>query len=286
MRTRFVLLVGGDSYDYRDDLGLGSISFIPSLYRATDPIVRFAPVDPLYADVDGDEVPDLALGRLPVRTAAELDTVIAKTLDFAARRDRRAALFAADASGGANESFSALSDGLVAQLPAGWSVERAYLDELGVSAARSLLLDAFDDGPALVGYFGHSGPTVWSFSGLFNADDAAGLSNHRQPAVVTQWGCWNTYYASPYADSLAHKLMLSGDQGAAAVLGASTLTETSSDSALGELFMPELMRRGATVGEALAAAKRRLAAAGPGYGDVILGWTLLGDPALVVETGP
>ena len=35
MGTRMVLLVGGDSYDYHDYLGLGSISFLPSLYVQT-----------------------------------------------------------------------------------------------------------------------------------------------------------------------------------------------------------------------------------------------------------
>ena len=33
---------------------------------ATDEVVRFAPVDPLYGDVDDDGVPDVAVGRLPV----------------------------------------------------------------------------------------------------------------------------------------------------------------------------------------------------------------------------
>ena len=33
--TQYVLLVGGDTYDYRNYLGMNSISFIPSLYIAT-----------------------------------------------------------------------------------------------------------------------------------------------------------------------------------------------------------------------------------------------------------
>ena len=42
---RFVLLVGGDSYDYHNYLGIGSQSYLPTFYRAADPIVRFAPSD-------------------------------------------------------------------------------------------------------------------------------------------------------------------------------------------------------------------------------------------------
>ncbi len=38
--TKYVLLVGGDTYDYRNYLGLNSISFIPSLYASTGPLVH------------------------------------------------------------------------------------------------------------------------------------------------------------------------------------------------------------------------------------------------------
>ena len=43
------------------------------------------------------------------------------------------------------------------------------------------------------------------------------------------------------------------------------------------------MRPGVTLGEALRDAKQDLATTHPGMVDVILGWTLLGDPALVIE---
>ncbi len=49
--TEYVLLVGGNSFDYRNRLGLDSISYIPSLYEAIGSI-NFVPVDPLYADVN------------------------------------------------------------------------------------------------------------------------------------------------------------------------------------------------------------------------------------------
>jgi len=85
MRTRYVLLVGGDTYDYFDYLHTGSISFVPTPYAPTGDLVLYAPADPLLADATGDGVPDLALGRLPVRTPAELATVIAKTLAYRGR---------------------------------------------------------------------------------------------------------------------------------------------------------------------------------------------------------
>ena len=47
--------------------GLASASFRPSTRRPTT-WSSFAPADPLLADLDGDGVQDLAIGRFPVRT--------------------------------------------------------------------------------------------------------------------------------------------------------------------------------------------------------------------------
>jgi uncharacterized repeat protein (TIGR01451 family) len=281
--TEALLLVGGDTYDYHDNLGVGSISFIPSLYTATDEIVRFAPVDPLYGDVDGDGVPDVAVGRLPVRTPEELDSVVARTLEYAEIGFAGTALLAADGyDAPAGYSFTAASDDLAAGL-GGWALERAYIDELGKVDARERLIDGINGGVALTSYFGHSGPTAWSFDNLFNAADAAALENTGRPTVVTQWGCWNTYHVTPSYNTLGHKLLLSGGRGAAAVLGAATLTQAPAERKLGKLLFARLGQPGVTLGQALVDAKQELARSEPDLIDVILGWTLLGDPTLRMD---
>lgn len=282
--TEYVLLVGGDTYDYRNFLGQGSISFVPSLYSETSHIVKFTPADPLFGDVDGDGLTDVAIGRLPVRTAAELDSVVGKTLDYARKSYSRTALFAADAlDPNSDVSFTQVSDNFVRQLPADWTAEKAYIDELGLGGARGALMSALNSGVALTTFVGHSGPTAWTFSGLFNAGDAMQLTNAGRPTVVSQWGCWNTWYVAPGFDTLGHKLLLSGDRGAAAVLGATALTEVASDHELGLLLSRRLTQPGMTIGKAILDAKRELAIRHPEMLDVLVGWTILGDPALSVE---
>ena len=176
--TEAVLLVGGDTYDYHDNLGLGSISFVPSLYTATDEIVRFAPVDPLYGDVDRDGVPDVSVGRLPVRTPAELASLVTRILEYGDSPFAGTALLAADSYDvPAGYSFTAASDELAAMLPSDWMLDRAYLDELSLADARDRLIGGINDGVGLTSYFGHSGPTAWSFDNLFRAADAAALEN-------------------------------------------------------------------------------------------------------------
>ncbi len=136
---------------------------------------------------------------------------------------------------------------------------------------------------ALASFVGHSGPDQWTYAGLFDTIDAANLTNQGKPSVVTQWGCWNTYYVDPTSDTLGHALMLSGENGSAAVLGATTLTLATSERSLGQALTPRLTQPGMTVGAAIQAAKTEIASQQSGLQDVLLGWSLLGDPALVIE---
>ena len=100
-------------------------------------------------------------------------------------------------------------------------------------------------------YFGHSSYNVWSFSILFASPHAMQLQNAGRPAVVAQWGCWNTYYVSPRFETLGHKLLLSGDQGAAAVLGSATLSDAESQGILAQIVTPLLVTPGVTIGDAM-----------------------------------
>ncbi len=280
--TKYVLLVGGDTFDYHNYTKQNSISFIPSLYAETGPVISFAPVDPLYTDFNGDNIPDLAIGRFPVRTAAELDLVIQKTLAYANKDYGQTAIFASDKYD-QGYSFKQISDSMVESLPNGWSVESVSLEDIALSIARTKLLSAMNAGTALVNFTGHSGPADWTFSGLFNQADVARLTNAGRPFVVVQWGCWNNYYVYPNYNFLVQNFLFTGDKGAAAVLGATTLSEITSEMLLGELLTPNLVTPGMTLGQAVQDAKKQLGEEHPEMLDVLLGWSLMGDPALVIE---
>lgn len=286
----YVLLVGGDTYDYHHYISAG-VSFIPSLYARTDELVRFAPVDPLYADVNGDLIPDLALGRLPVRTSAELATQVQKILDYEGRHSGgnpygNKSVFAADRYDSWQAySFTQDAEGMIAKLPPAWQpqVTEAFIDTQGVAGARNSLIGAINGGVALTSFVGHSDSWYWSFDDLFNGWDAASLSNAGRPTVVTQWGCWNTYYVDPLNESLAGKLLGNPNGGAATVLGATTLTDATHERDLAKLVYEGLFNPGTTLGEAVLLAKQAYGAEYPERRDVILGWNILGDPAVVIQ---
>lgn len=280
LHVRYVLLVGGDTYDYDDNLGLGSISFIPTHYRRLNDLIRFAPTDAPYADVDDDLLPDVALGRLPVRTPADLDRAIDKLLSQTQSQRPLDALFvAAAAEPGLNFTERAM-DLRAALETTARSSELLSVDAIGVDGVRSRMQRDLQIGPSLVTYVGHSGVDRWSLDPLFTAQEASALSNSTTPSVYVQWGCWNTYFVSPYFNSMAHALLFSGG-GASSVIGAAALTDSAGHQALG-LAMYPLLSAGVPLGDAVMQAKRAMNPAATYFNETSLGVNLLGDPAATV----
>ncbi len=129
---RNVLLVGGDSYDPYDYLGLGSISFVPSFYQRINEFVAFGPTDELVVDRDSDRIPDLPIGRLPVRTLADLEAVIAKMWAWQNSLGTRQALVSAGKSdNGTSSELFAINSTYETALGSGWTTVTATVDQAG-----------------------------------------------------------------------------------------------------------------------------------------------------------
>gem|GEM_PF-6999491 len=281
---RYLLLVGGDSYDYDNVLGLGSQSFVPTFYVRTSEFVNHAPSDFSFADLNGDGRPDLAVGRWPVRTLAETQAMVNKTLAFATAPRNGGALLLSDRSSTPYrfaEQNSIMASGVAY---GGIRVELA-LDTFptgitGTDAARLALQSSVNAGARWLNYFGHASPYQWSGSGLLrNNDVASGLfTNTQSPFLATQWGCWGAYYVLPNYDSLAHRLLL-GDSGAAALIGAASLAETGPSTALAAALLPQL-DNSERLGDSLRNALTEIVGNNPAALDVIYGTSLLGDPSM------
>lgn len=280
--TKVVLLVGGDIYDYKGFENQDAQSFIPSIYVATDDVINFAPVDAKYVDFDNDNVPDLPIARLPVRTMQELRVLLDKRAAYLNRDYQNKALFVADEFD-ALRQYSFKLDATNAQRDyfTDWQVTRAFLDDQSVSEARSTIINSVNQGVSLTSFFGHSSTNQWTFEGLFNGFDAANLANADKPTIVTQWGCWNSYYVNPNDDSMGHRFLMEGDRGAVAVMGATTLTSATNEQLLAR-FVYQQIEQGQPLGQAIVNAKQEFAQIRPDALDVLLGWTLLGFPELTL----
>jgi hypothetical protein len=214
-----------------------------------------------------------------------LSAVLAKTLVYGSAGSGKRAVFAADLH------FDPDADYALGGMPGDWEVARISLSEElasspedGVDQAKRKLLDALQEEPgvALAGYIGHSSRTSWN-PGLFTSADARDLVG--SPTVVAQFGCWNTYFASPLSGTLAKDLLAGNpSSGAAAVIGASTLTSRRNEKAFAKILFAEggLVDGKTPIGFAIKQAKERLAEEMPYALDILLGYQLIGDPTLIV----
>lgn len=284
--TRYVLLVGGETSDPLNYLGANSQSFVPSYYLPNSSVVRFAPTDMPYADVDSNGLTDVAIGRFPVRTVAELDAVIAKTLTYAQGNHAGKLLKLSDRTDGVDYgAFLPLLDGVLGPttLSTNITLNNYPATSTGVAHARTDLVSAVNAGHSLLAYFGHGTPTSWATADLVNSNQIqAGLfANASAPIAVWALACYGAYFTSPTHDSMAQKLMVQPNGGAALVIGTTSLSFANSHIAWMRALNRELKLH--PVGEAMRRARNSLYQMGPQYADITTSGVLLGDPALMVR---
>ena len=276
VQPKYVLLVGADSFDYHDYLGLGSQSFVPTQYVRTGSVVTYAPADNMLADFNDDGIPEVAIGRLPVRTSDELSRLVSKLRTWLPPVQGVFASGPSDAARQLAEANESFAEGLAGAL----SVVPVAVDDLGFDLSRSVLLDELDQEARLVSYVGHSSFGIWGLnpnSGiLLKTEDVRGAWNP-SPHLVTQWGCWNTYFVDPRRDTLANAFLLQ-ESGAAAVMGATALTNSFALQELGVAFM-QRYAQGQTLGQTFRLALRDRVRANPQSAESLRGFVLLGDPA-------
>lgn len=283
---RYVVLAGAGDFDYKDYLGLGG-NLVPPLMTSTPDGIYAS--DNRFVDLSGnDGVPELAIGRLPVTSPAELSAVVAKIEAFegapGAAWTGRALLLADDPDHAT--SFAADSDQVSALLSPAYATQHIYLGELAIDVARQQLLSGIESGAALVHYIGHGGLDRLAQEGLLTSGDVPGLGNGDRPPVVAAMTCVVNRFALPGFDSLGELLVDRAGGGAVAVWAPSGLSVNAEARPLDEAFLRRAFGGGeAVLGDAVRGALAELAAAG-GDRSLLDVYNLLGDPALRIPTPP
>lgn len=273
------VLFGDDTLDPRDYLGLGSVSYLPSLMAWDGQFGRIASEN-RFADLDGDGSPELAIGRLPANTPGEAETLVDKIQAGGPKVGTQIA--AVDDHGASDVPFRGVAERLVfATLGV---VRWADVTE-GIDPARAALFDAWNRGPVVVQYFGHSGVDTWADEHLLTPADAAALANIGPPPVVFSWTCQAQWYQYHLGPSVNEALLQAPAGGALATFGPTGISDPGLQSILAERVWFGALQ-GLPLGEAVRRAKADVLAQHPGMREVIEGFTLLGDPALVVGNLP
>ncbi|HVR10564.1 MAG TPA: C25 family cysteine peptidase, partial [Thermoanaerobaculia bacterium] len=187
-RPRYLAFAGKGTYDYRGLLGFGDNLVPPMMVASYEGLV---PSDGAFADLDGDGIADLAVGRIPALTAAELTAYLGKVQAYesgGAGSWAQRVLLAADAPDAAGDYVQG-SDAVASRVPAGFQIDRDYLTagatQAQLDAARAQLLGGFAGGRVLVNYVGHGGLDRLASAGLLTTADVGLLSGGPRSPLLT-----------------------------------------------------------------------------------------------------
>ena len=305
----YVAIMGDGTYDHR---GIDKevypeppelTGYIPTHYIWTISFGKTS-VDHWYTTVNGiDELPDFYIGRLSVETLEQAENVVDKLINYEDKRPngnwRRRILSVADdeINNSGDEIFqrslAALSKN---QALLGYETVPIYLEdvidmvaankaaypELPQRVAKDMIIDAMGDGAVIAQYAGHGGRIVWAHEAIFDnrAIDQVSETDHLPFMLVLS--CYNGYFDAPGEPSMAEKMLRKDKSGIIAMLSATRLTYGSGNDALNSIIFDMIFERNIRqLGPISYDSKvEQLIEDGRGQLNVILEYTLFGDPAM------
>ncbi len=232
--------------------------------------------DNWYADLDDDHLPDLAVGRIPADSPAELSRIVTKILAYEHNRDfgswRQRVNIIAGVGG-----FSPLIDTvletatsklLTSGIPAGYETRMTYGSWRSPYCPDPRLFHAttverHNEGCLFWIYIGHGSQTALdrvSIPGerfhIFDVDDCRELKAAGGPPIALMLACYTAAFDQPQ-DCLAEEL-IKAEGGPVAVYGGSRVTMPYAMGVMGTAMMDEYFKtRPPTLGEVILTAKRK-----------------------------
>ena len=284
-RPTFVVLVGDGSFDPRLYRAGSPPTFIPPYLADVDPWAGETAADNRYVTVDGqDTLPDMLIGRLPVKTLAETQTVVDKIVQYETNPYpggwNQNVTFIADNSDEAG-NFSAASEAAAAGVTSPFTPQQISFNPplTTIPTTQQVVLDQWNTGAFMIQFTGHSSWQQWASERFFHLDDLPALRNLRRLPVVIEMTCLTSAFQRP-EPTLDEALLTLKGAGAVATWGATGLGISTGHSSLDQGFIRAVFSSSAsTVGQATWAGKLSLASTGQ-YLDLLDTYTLLGDPAL------
>jgi hypothetical protein len=281
VKPEYVLLAGDASYDTLNYTTPRQANSVPTFLVQTA-IGGETASDVGIAQLDDDERPDVAVGRVPARDAEQMRRFVEKTIAYernapAAGAWRSRVLAVAD---GQDVTFRGEAQHFLDQFPADYQKDLANPPADAPQASAEVVRD-LNEGSAIVGYFGHGSVTQWGKDNLFTVKDVASLQNGERLPLVINMTCLTGLFTHPRVQSLAETLLWKSGGGAVAVLAPTSLTLAGDQSFLSNAVVQSLLKdRTARLGDVFLQAQREVPVHASGTLDVLRTFLLFGDPAL------
>lgn len=289
---RYVLLVGDGHYDFTGVSGTTLPNLIPPYLLQIDPWLGETAADNRYVSVDGpdDYLPEMAIGRIPATSPADVTAVVDKIIAYETAAPggdwQKRVVFVADNNLDQAGNFHVYSDEVrLNWLPAGYDSQTIYYNRDYFSAAtmRTAIKAAFNADALLLQWFGHGSRFRWGSVSMFNSDDPATLAANDTWPMTVAYSCWSGYFVNLFGgwQSLGETLLLTPQRGSVADLSPSGLHVGAALLTLNQGLTDVIFRqRIQRAGLAVDAAKLYYFGQASGFHDVIDTSIFFGDPAL------
>lgn len=253
--------------------GTPDLDFVPTKMVNTTEFE--AASDDWYTDRDGDGAADVAIGRIPVKSAAEVTALVDRLVAYETQGPdpswSRKAVVVADAFDGETD-FEVAAGQLTGALPGDFTSEVLSIGTAGSGAVRDGLQAALG-GAGVIAFFGHGSFDFWSGGAVLTPNDLSSGAYAPRFPVIMAMTCLNGSFHDYYGESFAEPALRAAG-GPVALLAASGFCHPGSQPVLAAGFASQVAA-GATFGQALVAAKKAV-----GDPDVRATFHLFGDPSM------
>jgi uncharacterized repeat protein (TIGR01451 family) len=248
------------------------------------------PSDHTFVLLSGNDVlPDMAIGRIPVQTAAEAAGVVDKIITFEQNQFTPEAwqqkiMFVADnADSGGN--FCSANQATGALLPGSLDQLHLCLDPAGPISTTSVLTPLMaaeinGSGISVLNYRGHGAIETWASEKILTSATTGFWANAGKPVLILSADCLDGHFAWPGAQGLGETFLELAGRGSVAHWSSSGLGYTSEHSVLHQGFYEAVFDAGLTaIGDAVNYAKVKYSNGGF-HESELYSFVLEGDPAM------
>ncbi|WP_353570818.1 C25 family cysteine peptidase [Candidatus Albibeggiatoa sp. nov. BB20] len=279
---RYIVLLGTATFLYKDEYEEDGSKHTLVPTHFTNTRYGVTPDDNWFVSVDGDdELADMAIGRLPAKTVAEVTTVVNKLLTYEndPSDPSRRVLFIADHG----TEFEAANDQLELFLEKRRSFAyKVYLDSYGTdtATARQQLIDYINEGVSITQYIGHGHIELWAKSELFQNEDLSLLENEGKYTFMMALNCLNAYFSDMRKDSLGENFVTIENKGGIATFSSAGLGYLWEYQLLNDQWYRSVFIDGETrLGDVITSSKILTFSYGASK-DILSNLVLIGDPAM------
>lgn len=302
---RYVLLLGDASYDPKHRLS-SNTNFVCTCEsgNSLSPTSSYV-TDDFFVQLDqnegncysgGSDLPDVAIGRIPVRTPEEAKEVVDKILNYGSRdgvslKDWRnqIVLVADDGDGNTHLRQSERQAEYLTKVYRNYNLYKIYFDAYKmVSTAggqrypdvNQAINQRIEKGTLIINYTGHGGESGWAHERVLDFSMINHWKNFEKLPLFFTATCEFSRFDDPAYTSAGELVLLNGNGAACALMTTTRLVFSSNNDVLNTNFFKNAFKTGAD-GQAQALGeifRKTKVASGPLTDN--RNFTLLGDPAL------